>query len=147
MGELARQAKDYEAEDGAIRVLEQVYARQAATEASKAQSQDMLMDQFQDSLAVAEEAATSIAVPEKLGLDADVVRPKVFDTVKNVTGADEEVNMDTPLMDTGMDSLSAVAFRNELSRMFQGINLPASLMFDYPNINQITDHIVEQSKG
>merc|ERR1712051_293515 len=91
-----------------------------------------------------DQTPTSVAVAEPKGLDADVVRPKVLDVVKNVTGADEEVEMDTPLMDTGMDSLSAVAFRNELNRMFAGVSLPASLMFDYPNINQITDHIVEQ---
>ena len=34
---------------------------------------------------------------------------------------------DTPLMDTGLDSLSAVQFRNDLTRDFN-VKLPASLM-------------------
>merc|ERR1719416_287682 len=125
--DLAREAKDAEAEDGAIRVFEEVYRRQneAAARVAKPQLADMLVD----ASAEGEEdagAAESVAVAAPT-LEPDVVRPKVFEVVKNVTGADDEVHMDTPLMVTG-------------------INLPASLMFDYPNINQITDHIVESSK-
>merc|ERR1712217_822825 len=89
----------------------------------------------------------SMAAGSPQGLDPEIVRPKVLEIVKNVTGGDEEIFLDTPLADTGMDSLTAVSFRNELMRTFQGIHLPASLMFDYPNIMQTTDHIVELSKA
>lgn len=49
---------------------------------------------------------------------------------------------DTPLMDTGLDSLSAVQFRNDLTRDFN-VKLPASLMFDYPTITALTEKIVQ----
>merc|ERR1719266_1680222 len=91
------------------------------------------------------EGSMAAAAPQ--GLDPETVRPKVLEIVKNVTGGEEEIFLDTPLADTGMDSLTAVSFRNELMRTFQGIHLPASLMFDYPNIMQTTDHIVELSKA
>jgi len=139
--EMARLADDYQAEDGAIRILEAIVAKQ---QAAMPAVQEVYYEAFP---AGKQEAAVSAAAEvAKVGLDPEMVRPKVLDVVKNVTGSDEEaIQLDTPLMDTGMDSLSAVAFRNELNRMFAGTNLPASLMFDYPNINHITNHIVEQS--
>ena len=88
------------------------------------------------------------AAPVAQGLDPDMVQSKLQHVVEQVAGGDEEVHLDTPLMESGMDSLSAVAFRNELSRQFSGIGqLPAALMFDYPSIRAITEHIVDRSKG
>jgi len=48
--------------------------------------------------------------------------------------------------EAGMDSLSAVEFRNRLQREFQ-MNLPAALMFDHPSITALTQHLVEESKA
>jgi acyl carrier protein len=53
---------------------------------------------------------------------------------------DDAVEMDTPLMDAGLDSLGAVSFRNELARKFE-VTLPASLLFDFPTLSQIGDEI------
>ena len=53
-----------------------------------------------------------------------------------------------PILGPGLDSLSAVAFRNELSRQFEGVGaLPAALMFDYPSARAIAEHLVDRSKG
>jgi len=41
-----------------------------------------------------------------------------------------------PLMDSGLDSLSAVEFRNTLQRRFPGVRLAETLAFDYPNGQQ-----------
>merc|ERR1712107_17515 len=41
-------------------------------------------------------------------------------------------NMDDPLMDAGMDSLSIVGFRNDLMKEMDGIQLPATIVFEYP---------------
>ncbi|CAE8641764.1 unnamed protein product, partial [Polarella glacialis] len=93
-------------------------------------------------------AASAAAAAAPKGLDPDIVQAKLTHVVEQVTGAGEEVHLDTPLMESGLDSLSAVAFRNELSRVFDGIgNLPAALMFDYPNVRAITQHIVDRSRG
>jgi len=59
-----------------------------------------------------------------------------------IIGSDDDVHDDTPLMDTGLDSLSSVQFRNDLTRDFQ-VKLPASLMFDYPTIGALSEKIVE----
>lgn len=100
----------------------------------------------QDGGMAASAAAPAAALPK--GLDPGMVQKKLMHVVEQVTGSGEEVHVDTPLMESGMDSLSAVAFRNELSRAFEGIgNLPAALMFDYPNVRAITSHLVDRSRG
>lgn len=139
--EKARAANDWQAEDAAIRILEAIIEK----EQKALPPVEAVAAAPGTEIQVAGEAG-SVAVEPK-GLDPEAVRPRVFDTVKNVTGAEDEIFMDTPLMDTGMDSLSAVAFRNELNRAFTGVNMPASLMFDYPSINQIVDFVVESSKA
>jgi acyl carrier protein len=89
--------------------------------------------------------AASIAAPAKTGLDPEVVLEQVK-KVAEMSLAEGDVEADTALMDAGLDSLASVAFRNSLQSELK-MNMPASLMFDYPNIRQITDFIVEKSQG
>ncbi|CAK0793819.1 unnamed protein product, partial [Prorocentrum cordatum] len=49
---------------------------------------------------------------------------------------------DSALMDSGTDSLTAVSFRNSVQSALN-LKMPASLMLDYPTIQEITSHIVE----
>jgi len=90
--------------------------------------------------------AVAPAAAEPKGLDPDMVREKIANVAGEVVGADDGLYNDSPLMESGMDSLSAVQFRNILTRTLEGISMPASLMFDYPSINQITEYVVEESK-
>jgi len=92
------------------------------------------------------QAASVAEAPVKKGLDPAVVTKMVQETLKASIGTDEGVDMDTPLMEAGMDSLSMVAFRNQLQRD-SGISMPASVMFDYPTMNGLVDHLVEASMG
>lgn len=82
---------------------------------------------------------------EKTGLDPERVRQIVNTTTMGALATDEEIHLDSPLMESGMDSLSSVAFRNTLNQQLQ-MNLPAALMFDYPSQRAIVDHVVEMSK-
>merc|ERR1719163_1073750 len=58
--------------------------------------------------------------------------------------ADEELAFDDPLMDSGMDSLSAVTFRDKLNKQ-TGMKLPGTLMFDHPTLADVAQLIVDQS--
>ena len=45
-----------------------------------------------------------------------------------------------PFADYGFDSVRAIEYRNRLTKML-GLDLPVSLMFDYANINELTEYI------
>lgn len=92
----------------------------------------------------AEAEAEEDAVEEWQGLDPEMVRERVRDEVMQTVGIEDIVD-DVPLMDTGMDSLSSVEFRNSLAREFQ-MNLSSTLVFDFPSVKALTDHLTEQSK-
>jgi len=51
---------------------------------------------------------------------------------------------EVPLMEAGIDSLSAVEFRSKVSAEFRGVRLPSTMMFDYPTIKAISGHIASQ---
>merc|ERR1719453_469069 len=94
-------------------------------------------------VAIAASAAVEVAISS---LDPQMVMDKVTDVARQATAGDD-MDMDSPLMDLGMDSLSSVAFRNSLMAEFQGLSLPASLMFDYPNIRLISEEILDVSRS
>merc|ERR1719329_379625 len=96
---------------------------------------------------VQEAAASESAVAAgPKGPDPVVVRGRVKETVRQLLGSDEDFEDDNPLMEGGLDSLSAVQFRNDLVKEF-AVNLPASMTFDYPTIQQLAAHIVEISSA
>merc|ERR1712087_273692 len=91
--------------------------------------------------------AASMAAPVVAcaGIDPAAAQAKILE-VAMASVNEDDLAIDSPLMDSGMDSLSSVAFRNQLMNDF-GMNLPASLIFDAPNIRAITNEIVEKSKA
>lgn len=139
--DLARRAEDGKVEGRVLGVMELIKGVQK-------QVQQEIPDAMFASPDTGGVPGAASAAPVAQGLDPDMVQSKLQHVVEQVAGGDEEVHLDTPLMESGLDSLSAVAFRNELSRQFAGIgSLPAALMFDYPSIRAITEHIVDRSKG
>ena len=50
------------------------------------------------------------------------------------------VQPDQPLMEAGLDSLGAVELRTSLGAKF-GVELPATLVFDYPSIAALTGYL------
>merc|ERR1712217_909054 len=88
-----------------------------------------------------------IAAAPRKGIDPDKARAMAKSVALDAIGtAEEEVDFDSPLMDIGLDSLAAISFREALVDQF-GMNLPTSLVFDYPSLNAIADFMVEESKG
>jgi acyl carrier protein len=52
----------------------------------------------------------------------------------------EEVDVDAPLSDHGLDSLSALTMTGELEKML-GRRLPATLFWEYPTIARLSKHL------
>ncbi|CAK9057424.1 Mycoketide-CoA synthase (Polyketide synthase Pks12), partial [Durusdinium trenchii] len=70
---------------------------------------------------------------------------KVLDSIRAAaSGMGLEMDDHTPLMEAGIDSLSAVEFRNKVSSEFRSVRLPSTLMFDYPTLTALADYVSQQ---
>ncbi|CAE7035636.1 der [Symbiodinium natans] len=91
-------------------------------------------------------AASAVAPEQPKGLDPTLATKRLMSIVKDVIAADDEITADSPLMEAGMDSLSSVQLVTEVSKEFQ-MTLSPSLVFDFPNVAAIVNHLVEESQG
>jgi acyl transferase domain-containing protein/surfactin synthase thioesterase subunit/acyl carrier protein/NAD(P)-dependent dehydrogenase (short-subunit alcohol dehydrogenase family) len=87
----------------------------------------------------AKEAVDSVmeltSKPSTSALDVPII---VQDAVMRLIGG--SIQADRPLMEAGLDSLGAVELRNELQQSLH-IELPATLVFDYPTVNALTSFV------
>ncbi len=76
---------------------------------------------------------------------ADEVRRLVQENVARVLsfGSSNEVVVDRPLKEMGLDSLMAVELRNALGQRL-GRSLPATLAFDYPTVDALTQYLLKE---
>lgn len=83
------------------------------------------------------------------GVNAETVIKTIRDVATGIIGDDdgEEIEADTPLMQAGLTSNTAVLLRDEMNSVLPGINLPPTLIFDYPSIAAMADFIVEKAGG
>eukprot|EP00931_Biecheleriopsis_adriatica_P050660 TRINITY_DN29351_c0_g2_i1.p1 TRINITY_DN29351_c0_g2~~TRINITY_DN29351_c0_g2_i1.p1 ORF type:complete len:981 (+),score=257.11 TRINITY_DN29351_c0_g2_i1:236-2944(+) len=79
-------------------------------------------------------------------VDPEVFREKVRNVVSEIVGMDSLMD-DTPLMQSGLTSQSAVLLRNALTKEIPGPSLPFTLMFDYPSISDLSSFFVDNSEG
>jgi len=138
--EKAKASIDPEHEYAANEILQAIQAKQGGGRPHQEVEQDSMPQQ---SVQQIQSSAQPLAKP---ALDPVVVTQMVRETLAASIGSDDDVHMDTPLMEAGMDSLSMVAFRNQLQRQ-SGISMPASVMFDYPSMITLVDHLVDSSRG
>eukprot|EP00931_Biecheleriopsis_adriatica_P047752 TRINITY_DN27548_c0_g2_i1.p1 TRINITY_DN27548_c0_g2~~TRINITY_DN27548_c0_g2_i1.p1 ORF type:complete len:4734 (-),score=1179.49 TRINITY_DN27548_c0_g2_i1:215-14152(-) len=72
-------------------------------------------------------------------------RGEVLKSIREAaSGMGLEMDDNTPLMEAGIDSLSAVEFRNKVSSEFRSVKLPSTLMFDYPTLTALADYVSSQ---
>eukprot|EP00747_Dinoflagellata_sp_TGD_P164724 gnl/TRDRNA2_/TRDRNA2_185041_c0_seq1.p1 gnl/TRDRNA2_/TRDRNA2_185041_c0~~gnl/TRDRNA2_/TRDRNA2_185041_c0_seq1.p1 ORF type:complete len:848 (-),score=257.85 gnl/TRDRNA2_/TRDRNA2_185041_c0_seq1:104-2380(-) len=97
-------------------------------------------------VAKAREKGAAVAVA---GADRETISNKIADIAIGILGMEDrdELEGDTPFMNAGLTSASSVLFRDELASELQGINLPFTLVFDYPSLNAVTDLIMEKAGG
>jgi len=81
---------------------------------------------------------------QKTGMALDDAKKMVLDVALQAIGDDDAIDFDSPLMDIGLDSLSAIAFRENLIRA-SSLKVPSSLVFDYPSLIAVAEHLVETS--
>eukprot|EP00931_Biecheleriopsis_adriatica_P086245 TRINITY_DN60957_c0_g1_i1.p1 TRINITY_DN60957_c0_g1~~TRINITY_DN60957_c0_g1_i1.p1 ORF type:complete len:836 (+),score=247.31 TRINITY_DN60957_c0_g1_i1:337-2508(+) len=96
--------------------------------------------------AAAPAAAVSAAPPAAKGLDPVHVRKQLAAMVKDAVASDEDLELDSPFMDAGMDSLSSVALMSMVAKEFQ-MALSPSLVFDFPTLRAMEEHLVQESQG
>jgi len=137
---VSREIGDREGEDYALAMIQRIEKPEGGPD----QQQQATVTEEAGMASVDDQASKPAAVLAMPTLDPQMVMDKVTE-VAQLTTAGDEMDVDSPLMDLGMDSLSSVAFRNSLMQEFQGLNLPASLMFDFPNIRLISDEILDIS--
>ncbi|CAE8632756.1 unnamed protein product [Polarella glacialis] len=78
------------------------------------------------------------------GLDLSMVGDTLHSMLHQMIG--ESMELDTPFMDAGVDSLMSIEFRSQVNNTFTGLGLSSTLTFDYPTIRELTGHIVDKSK-
>ncbi|CAE8673941.1 unnamed protein product [Polarella glacialis] len=84
-------------------------------------------------------------VAQPAGLEVSFVQSRLKEMVSEMVTSDEPPELDTPLMESGMDSLTAVTFTATAAKEFK-MGLSPSLTFDYPNIRSMAEHLVEESR-
>ncbi|MFC9490684.1 beta-ketoacyl reductase, partial [Streptomyces hydrogenans] len=82
---------------------------------------------------------TRYAPGELLALLVDEVRREVAGEIKL---APEELELQRPLLEMGLDSVMTVAVRRRLERLF-GLTLPATLLWNRPTVQAIAEYLVE----
>uniref|UniRef100_A0A7S0AL49 Tetratricopeptide repeat protein 29 n=1 Tax=Pyrodinium bahamense TaxID=73915 RepID=A0A7S0AL49_9DINO len=131
---VAQEASDGEGQGMASAVLETIVG-----------SQQQAMPAWNPAMAQQFEAAAASAAPvaEYVGPEPMMVRQYIMGLVQNMTGSSDEVDGDTPLMESGIDSLASVELRTQLQQEFR-LNLPSTVMFNYPTISTMTRLLVDE---
>lgn len=80
------------------------------------------------------------------GLDLAMVTPKITALVKDVLTEDEDLTLDSPFMEAGIDSLGSVQLLTDVGKAFS-MALAPSAIFDYPSIRALSEFLVAEGGG
>lgn len=92
-------------------------------------------------------AASSVQETAVAKLDKTTATKKIMDLASQViAGDDGDLAADIPFMEAGIDSLGSVQLVTDVGREF-GLQLGPSVVFDYPTVAQLADHIIEETSA
>lgn len=86
-----------------------------------------------------------LALPLVAGPDPELVKKTIQEVTKKMVGKEDDLEQDLPLMDLGINSTNAVIFRNKLTSEFQDVELPSTLIFDYPTVRSLFGLVIDQT--
>lgn len=87
-------------------------------------------------------APASITPASSTRVDMAHVSSKLREIMQNLFGLD--VAPSQPLMEAGLDSLSAAELQNAIATAFS-TELPATVMFDYPTLEALAGYVTERT--
>uniref|UniRef100_A0A7S2IEW3 Tetratricopeptide repeat protein 29 n=1 Tax=Alexandrium andersonii TaxID=327968 RepID=A0A7S2IEW3_9DINO len=134
---VASEGDDKEGKSMADALLETIVGSQQQAAAAAAWNPALMQQQFEAA------AASAAPVMEYKGPEPMMVRQYLNGLVQNMTGSSDEIDGDTPLMESGIDSLASVELRTQLQTEFR-LNLPSTVMFNYPTISTLTRLLVDE---
>eukprot|EP00933_Yihiella_yeosuensis_P046036 TRINITY_DN41505_c0_g1_i1.p1 TRINITY_DN41505_c0_g1~~TRINITY_DN41505_c0_g1_i1.p1 ORF type:complete len:654 (-),score=158.98 TRINITY_DN41505_c0_g1_i1:70-1914(-) len=81
-------------------------------------------------------AATALDASSSGAVESHV-NSRLQEVARGMVGSPNDIEADMPLMEIGINSMNAVMFRKKLADEFSGVNLPSTLVFDYPTIRDV----------
>jgi len=137
--EVYQRLEDAKGEKDALEVLSQLGRRKRLTQSRLAG--DIAIDDVkpQASKVKKQEQQKEEVSPAQDHQMIRMVRAKIQEVTRQMVGATHNVEPDMPLMDLGITSMAATRYRVKVSDEFDGKRLPATLLFDYPTVNAITE--------
>lgn len=144
-------------QDAKTDVTNALNAFQEANHAEAAQAAENLRQDIMGDGARGGGAYTAGGVAGQLAISTGAAKPysgpsleDVIATVSDMSKdllASDELTPDEPLMDAGLDSLATVQLRTDLQNKFPTIDVPSTIIFDFPNINSLSGHLVESMRA
>ena len=76
------------------------------------------------------------------GLHKDALTQHVLQALQSLVSdlLGQDIGMEEPLMEAGLDSIGAVELRNSVASKY-GIDLPATISFDQPTVRALADYM------
>jgi tetratricopeptide (TPR) repeat protein/acyl carrier protein len=145
---LAQLCSDSEAADEARKLIERMASKPVVQQVLQQPVASPITSQQQERVAAAappSQTEANVALQPK-GLDPEHVRKKLMAMVQDVIATDDELFLDSPFMESGMDSLSSVSLMSMVAKEFS-MSLSPSLVFDFPTVRVLEAHLVEESRN